>query len=270
MTTGTARPQVAVVCSPGGSAALRPLAAALARRTDLRSLGRADRPVALLASDRAALDRARRSGRGAAVAAGASVEDGHLVVFGDGIEGRRLPLPSAPRVSTSTLPPLAPHVRRRWRRRLGLADDLVVDTAALDPLDVPTALAVAAAAVVDARHLPAALALGCPVVTDASSARRVGAVDGQEVVVGNRDDAAALAADDRRASGLSRRAHDLAVTRFDPSTTASRLLDLWGLADETPKGRVEAALADLGTAPGAAPRRRVADALVLFAPPGER
>jgi hypothetical protein len=150
---------------------------------------------------------------------------------------------------------------------LGLPDDLVVDTAAVAPDDVPTALAVAAAAVVDARHLPTALALGCPTVTDAASAAAVGAEDGRHVRLGTRRDAEALAADDVGAATLSRHGHELAVGRLDPATAAARLVRLWGLADASPAGRVGAALDELGTAPGSLPARRSAAALALFAAP---
>ena len=168
------RPLVAVACSPGTSGGLRPLAGALARWVDLRALGRAgDAPDAVLASDPDSLARARtvlglRPGTRTAVVVG-----GDLLVRGPDDREVVLPLPKGPGVDSASLPPLAPHVRRRWRERFGLAPALVVDTAALAPHDVPTALAVAAAAVVDRNHLPTALALGCPVATDASAAAAV-------------------------------------------------------------------------------------------------
>ncbi len=164
--------------------------------------------------------------------------------------------------------PLAPHVRRRWRQRLGLAPDLVVDTTTLAPADVETALAVAAAAVVDAPHLRLALALGCPTVTDGATAAAHGAVDGDHVVVGERSDAEALADDLARAARLSYRGRAL-VEGADPPT-----LDGWTghtqvsvqSSPANPAERVAAALDELGTAPSAPVRARAAATLEGFGP----
>jgi len=250
-----ARPVVAVVAWPGTTAAVRPLVAALARRVDVRTADRAPEADAVLVTDRRALDRAP-GGRPTAVVDGAALQVGDDHVS----------LPCTPVVATATLPPLAPHVRRRWRQRLGLDPDLVVDTVALAPDDVPTALAVVAAALVGLRDLPTALALGCPVVTDASSAAAVGAADGDHVVVGERGDAVALALDDRRAARLSRRGRDLAGQRLDPDMAVRRLLRLWDLE---PRGSgLATALDDLGTAAGAPIRRRAAAALTFSRPSG--
>ncbi len=257
-----ARPVVAVVATPGSTAAARPLVAALARRATVRAGGRAVRPDALLLTHPAA----RRGDRAVPSAA----VDGLLVLARDAdghALGEPLPCPGPDVVATAAWPPLAPHVRRRWRQRLGLDPDLVVDTVALDPVDVPTALAVAAAAVVDRRDLPLALALGCPTVTDAGAASAVGAEPDVDVVVGDRAAAVALAADDVRAARLSRRGRALAVARLDPEVTAAALLDRWGLGPAaTPLARLDAALAELGTAPGAPVRARAASATALLAP----
>jgi hypothetical protein len=169
-------------------------------------------------------------------------------------------------VDCGSWPPLAPAVRARWRERLGLPADLVVDTVGVAPEDVPTALAVAAAAVVDLRDLPLALALGCPTVTDSGALASVGGKDGDHAVVGERSDAVDLAADVSRCARLSRRARELAETRLDPERAANELLDRLGLArvPDRPVARVDAALAALGTAPGAPPRARAYAALAMF------
>lgn len=259
---GAGRPVVALVGSPGSTAPLRTLVAALAREVEVASLGRAVVPDAVLVADRAAL---RRAPAGIPTA----VVDGwlaHVVV--DGAEaGPVVVLPGAHPVATARWPPIAPHVRRRWRSRLGLAPDLVVDTAALGSNDVRTALAVVAAAVVDGRHLPLALALGCPTATDGASARSVGAVDGEQLVVGDRAAATALARNDVRAARLSRAGREHAVGHLDPDVAARALLRAWGLSTAVlPLERVEVVLDELGTAAGAPVRARVAAALDIFRP----
>ncbi|WCO65504.1 hypothetical protein PO878_13455 [Iamia majanohamensis] len=256
------RPVVGLVARPGTTAAARPLVAALARRATVRASGRAPEADALLLTHPAA--------GGPAPGRPTAVVDGDLVLVraADGSAlGQPLVRPGPDVVATAALPPVAPHVRRRWRERLGLDPDLVVDTLALDPLDVPTALAVAAAAVVERRDLPVALALGCPTVTDASAAAAVGAEPGRDLEVGDRAVAVALAADEARAAALSRRGRALAERRLDPEVTAAALLDRWGLGPRpTPLRRLEAALEDLGTAPGAPVRARARAATDLFAP----
>ncbi|HMJ74799.1 MAG TPA: hypothetical protein VK507_02445 [Iamia sp.] len=248
---------VAVVAAPGGTEAVRPLVRALARHVDARAVDRAPDAVAYLVAGAAALDQ---------VPAGAPVavaeEDRLAIRRGDAAQV--VDLVTGPTVDTASWPPLPPHVRRRWRQRLGLDPDLVVDTAALDPDDVPTALAVAAAAVVAEPDLPLALALGCPSVVSAGAAAAVGAVDEVHVVVGGRPEAEALAADDRRAALLSRQAGRLAREALDPSRSAAVLLRAWGIAPAGPNARVDERLAELGTAPAGPVRRRVADALAPF------
>jgi hypothetical protein len=256
------RPVVALVGSPGSTAPLRTLVAALARDVEVISLGRAVAPDAVLVADRVAL---RRAPAGVPTA----VVDGR-VAYGatDGPEGgQAIALPGAHPVATARWPPIAPHVRRRWRERLGLAPDLVVDTAALGPDDVPTALAVAAAAVVEARHLALALCLGCPTVTDGAAARAVGAIDDQQLVVGDRAAATALAHDDVRAARLSRAGRAHAVRHLDPDVAACALLRAWRLTTAVlPIERVEVILDELGTAAGSPVRARVAAALDLLRP----
>jgi hypothetical protein len=252
---------VAVVAVPGGTETVRPLVRALARHVDVWAVGRAPAPDAYLVAGAGALDRVP-DGAPVAVA-----DDGHLAIRrGDAAEV--IDLVTGADVDTAAWPPIPPHVRRRWRQRLGLPADLVVDTATLAPEDVPTALALAAAAVVAPAHLPLALALGCPSVVSATSATAVGAVDGLHVVVGGRPEAEAIAADDRQASWLSRQGRRLALASLDPARTADALLRAWGLAPAGPTARVDERLAELGTAPTGPVRRRVADALALFTPGG--
>lgn len=253
------RPVVALVAAPGATTGLVPFVAALARRVEVRSLGRAPSPAAVLVM-----------GNGGPASSGvppglavAMVEDGVVRVLdseGTEVEGGALAVPGAPGVATATLPPVAPHVRRRWRQRLGLDPDLVIDTLALTPEDVPTALAVAAAAVVERRHLSVALALGCPVVAAADDAAVVGAVDGEHVVVGDRHHATAVAGDEAWAARLSRQGRELAVARLDPDVCASAVLDRLGLGSSAEEP-VAAALDELGTAPGAPIRARLAQVL---------
>lgn len=250
------RPVVAVVADgPGSTEALRPLARALARHVEVRAADRAPDAEAHLVVGPETPDR---------VPVGppvATIDGAHLTVGDETFD-----LPGGATVDTAAWPPILPHVRRRWRQRLGLPDDLVIDTADLDPADVPTALAVAAAAVVARPDLPLALALGCPSVVTAETAAAVGVVGGVEVVVGERADAEAIAADDRQASYLSRQGHLAATHRLDPARTADALLRAWGLTREGPVARFDERLAELGTAPTGPIRRRQADALTLFDP----
>ncbi|HEU5151006.1 MAG TPA: hypothetical protein VFU19_10940 [Iamia sp.] len=192
-----------------------------------------------------------------------AVVEGDRLTTGD----RTLTLVPGPAVDTAAWPPIPPHVRRRWRQRLGLPDDLVVATAALDPDDVPTALAVAAAAVVVEPDLPLALALGCPSVVTAEAAEAVGVADGRHVVVGGHPEAVALAADEHRAARLSYRGVRLAREALDPARAADALLRAWGLVPTSPVARFDERLDALGTARTGPIRRRVADALALMTAP---
>jgi hypothetical protein len=254
------RPVVAVVAAgPGATEAVRPLVRALARHVDVRAADRAAAPDAYLVAGAAATDRVP-AGVPVAVAAGERLD----VRRGDAAHAFALVTGST--VDTAAWPPLPPHVRRRWRQRLGLPADLVVDTATLAPEDVPTALAVAAAAVVAEPDLPLALALGCPSVVTSATAAALGVRAGLQVVAGGRAEAEALAGDDARAARLARLGRRFALARLDPARTAEALLAAWGLAPEGPVARVDERLAELGTAPAGPVRRRVADALALFAP----
>ncbi len=248
---------VAVLAERGATAPLRGLVAALSTTVEVRAASRALAPDAVLATSATA---ARRAPDGVPVAV---LDGGRLRVEG----AEPIELPAGPTIATSAWPPLAPLVRRRWRERLGLAPDLVVAVEEISADDRPTALAVAAAAVVGSADLPLALALGCPTVTSASTAAAIGAVAGVHVVVGGRVEAETVAVDDARAASLSRHGRALAVDALDAERAAALLLAAWGFgADLGPVARVDARLAELGTAPATPIRRRVADALALFAP----
>ncbi|MGH9182606.1 MAG: glycosyltransferase [Acidimicrobiales bacterium] len=170
--------------------------------------------------------------------------------------------------------PLPPFVRARWRRRLGFPAHLVVDlrtTRHLVPAGlVPTALALAGAAVVDGRWLEPALALGTPVVADRRSALGVGATPGQELVVAEGADALpaaeSLATDVRRAAALGRAGRRLIERRNDhrsPATEVARRLGIIACADAL--GIVEGRLDELWTPPLAAVAQRARGAVAPFA-----
>jgi hypothetical protein len=180
-------------------------------------------------------------------------------------------------VEADALAPVPPFVRERWRRRAGLDPSLVVTLgvpgASPLPADVvPAALSVAAAAVVVGPELVTALALGTPVVTDAAGAARVGAEAGVEVLVAPAADArqvaAVLAGSPARAAALSRRGRRLVERRFDLGPAAAELATRLGLTGPRgghgPHAAVAAALAELGTPPGARPAVRAAEALAGF------
>jgi hypothetical protein len=177
-------------------------------------------------------------------------------------------------VEADALAPVPPFVRERWRRRAGLDPSLVVALgvpgASPLPADVVhAALSVAAAAVVVGPELVTALALGTPVVTDAAGAARVGAEPGSELLVAPVADArgvaAVLAGAPARAAALSRRGRRLIERRLDLGPAAAELATRLGLTaaggDRGPHASVAAALAELGTPPGARPALRAAEAL---------
>jgi len=175
-----------------------------------------------------------------------------------GIDADRVVHLATGTVDTSRHPPVAPALRREWRALLGLPDDLVVT--ADHPADhrmgdahLPSLLAVAAAAVVRGPSLSTALALGTPVVTDPVEARRIGAIDGEHVVVAAPTDAhrvaEALGRDLPRAAALGRRARRLAETRLDLRSTARAVAQRLGLisSNQGPYAGFEAALRSLHT-----------------------
>ena len=176
--------------------------------------------------------------------------------------------------------PVTPFVRARWRRRLGLADILVVDVRAghrargapLSDRLVPTALAVAAAAVIDDRWIDVALALGTPVVCDADSARRIGATDGVELVTASPEEAdetaRALARDLPRAAALGRAGRRRCERSHDLRTPAAEVAARLGLADQTLDAEqiVRRHLGELWTPADARVVARASATLAGFAP----
>lgn len=193
-------------------------------------------------SDAPGLERARATGKPVVVLEG----DGSLTT---GVDAR-------------AIPPVTPFVRARWRRRFGLPPDLVVDAAEIPDDLRSTALAVVAAVVaIDADMLLEALAWGAPCVTDPAGAEAVGARDEVEVLVGDADDARALAADERRAARLGRAGRRLVERRHDPVQVAVELRRSLGLTAGPPP--VTRALDELWTPPDARIRRRAAKAAAL-------
>lgn len=177
-------------------------------------------------------------------------------------------------LDVAAFPPVTPFVRSRWRRAAGLPQTfvVVVDDAGGDgpssvPYDlVPTALALASAAVVCGPRLAEAMAWATPCVTDAASAAALGAVDGSEVAIGGdragrREAAHLLAADVRRAASLGRGGRRL-VERRDTAGAARRLARRLGLAVEpvTAAERISALLDEWYTPAQATIRLRALEA----------
>lgn len=164
-------------------------------------------------------------------------------------------------IDTAAHPPLSPLVRRRWRRMLGLPDELVVvlgfePTTSLTDAAVASALAICDTAAVRGPWALLALALGTPVVTDAVSAQQLGARDDREVVVAgapNAFDAAHdLARDEHRAARLGAAARLLAEQVHDVTPSALALARRLGIAPaERPDNALQARLSELGTPAGA-------------------
>jgi hypothetical protein len=179
----------------------------------------------------------------------------------------------APAIDGTRHRPIAPFVRQRWRRRLGLPHDLVVEvgTATARPMEGQTAedaLFLCAAAVVGPGHVLLALALATPIVCDAATAALVGAEDG-DVVVAAQDGAHAAAADVardlERAAALGRRGRVLAEAHHDVAAAARRMavaLDL-PANGPPPLARVATTLERLGTPLDAGVVRRAAGACTL-------
>jgi hypothetical protein len=164
----------------------------------------------------------------------------------------------APGIDATEWRPVVPFVRARWRRRLGLPEQLVASLGVpgAPPVDDATAadaLFLCAAAVVGPGHVLRALALGTPTVCDEGTAELVGAVDGRHVVVASGRDARAaaeaLARDLPRAAVLARTGRRLVEDRFDVAASARRVaaaLDLPVVGD-APVARLAGLLDELGT-----------------------
>ena len=288
-------PVLELLVAPGTSDRIAPLTCRLASwcdpRAPDRTLGRAT--ARLASSWRApALEQALADGEppvglwvaglAEAEAAGSMLERCRVVVTDRPEVAGHLDAVVIPRpaLEPTDYRPLTPFVRSRWRKRLGLATDLVVDvrtrrpeggTALPDRL-VPTALAVAAAAISDDRWLDVALALGTPVVTDADSARSIGAVDGDELVTaspGEAEEAARkLGQDLARAAALGRAGRRRCERRHDLRTPAAEVAARLGLTGHAldAEHMVRRRLGELWTPPDARISARASAALAGFAP----
>jgi hypothetical protein len=166
-----------------------------------------------------------------------------------------------PSIDTAAHPPLSPLVRRRWRRMLGLPDELVV-VLGFDPVTplpdaaIASALAICDAAAVRGPWTLLALALGTPLVTDALSAQRLGARDDREVALATPanavEEARHLAGDVRRATRLGAGGRRLAEQVHDVAPYALALARRLGIVvAERPHDVLQARLTELGTPPGA-------------------
>lgn len=174
------------------------------------------------------------------------------------------------------LRPVSPLVRERWRRRAGFPADWVVTVhdgddpgnGALGAAEdlVPTALAVAAAAVV--RSTPAArtgLGLGCPMVVDERTAADLSIVDGLHALVegavgSTTGDALArlLVEDMALSASLSRAGRALFDDRHGGASALRRVVEHLGLVDPSPPPgqRFEDRLDELHTGAHARARHR--------------
>lgn len=179
-----------------------------------------------------------------------------------------------PAIDARAHPPVSPAVRARFRRLLGIPDELVVvigfETATpLSDLAVPSALALAHAAAVRGPHLLLALALGTPTVTDRESARAIGAVDDRDVAVADAGDelrtARELGDDVRRAARLGWGARTLVERAFDAAPAARDIALRTGLSDDAATAtNVAARLRELGTPDGSPVATRALEACEPF------
>jgi len=170
----------------------------------------------------------------------------------------------------------SPFVRRRWRRRAGFPADWTVAVgagpsdglAADDPL-VPTALSLAAAAVVtDPAAARRGLATGCPMVVDPGSAEALGIEDGVHALVQGSgapgDLVRLLVDDDGLAASLSRSGRVLYEQRHDAAGAVLRVAGHLGvLPDDAdrPLARLDATLDALHTPEHARARHRAHELL---------
>jgi hypothetical protein len=174
--------------------------------------------------------------------------------------GERMLVVPVDGIDAAAHPPIAPFVRARWRLALELPAELVVavgvaDVAPLAEATVPTALALASAAAMVGPWTVTALALGTPVVTDGVTADRLGAVDGEHVVIAHPGRARAVAsevgADHARAAALSHQARLLVEQRHDLRGVARELLRRLGVLPsagvQAPLLTLQARLDELGT-----------------------
>jgi hypothetical protein len=185
----------------------------------------------------------------------------------------------APSIDGTEWRPVAPFVRARWRRRLGLPDRLVavVGTPAAPTMDDQTAadaLFLCSAAVVGPGHVLRALALGTPTVCDPDVAALVGAIDGRHVLVASGAEASTaadeLARDLTRAAAFGRAGRQLVEANHDIAAAARRVAELLDLptVGDAPVAAVAGVLDDLGTPADAGVVARVAGAVGTLGPTG--
>lgn len=164
-----------------------------------------------------------------------------------------------------------PFVRARQRRRIGLPDvPIDVRASVPDPIprsDVPTALALAPAAVVDQEWLAVALALGtlCAVTEETASAAVPGLVH-DAITVAPPDDLEEVASSLARAPDQARRSREaraLAGT-FDLGQAAHRVARSLRIDDTGGGDRIASRLTELGTPLGSFVERRAHAALDPF------
>jgi hypothetical protein len=212
-----------------------------------------------------------REPAGVAVVAAVARADVVLAPAGVPVHGAATVL-TLPQVDPWRHRPVPPFVRARWRRRLGLPDDLVVafgysPETTVGPRSVATVLALASVAAVRGEHALLALALGTPVVTDAATAGALGAHDGRELVVMPGDDendvgagggaiaaATTLASRPVDCARLGRRARELVEARHDPEAVARELTTRLGIVghdapDAGSAAILQAACRELGLPP---------------------
>ena len=291
-------PVVELLVAPGTGDRLAPVARALSRWCDLRAPDPAvATPAARLASSWRAPGLGDALGEGrppvALWVAGAVEADAASPLLGrcavllcereevaadlrDRVEAGSVVVVPAGGLDADDHRPLTPFVRSRWRRRLGLAADLVVDArpgaAPVPEALVPSALAVAAAVVVDRHWVVRALALGAAAVVDRRTAEELGATDGTEVVVARAGDALSvaigLAGDVRRCAALGRAGRRLCERRFARRGAAAQVAHRLGLRRQplAPDELLVQRLGELGTAAGARMAVRARQASALFVP----
>lgn len=173
--------------------------------------------------------------------------------------------------------PVAPLVRRRWRERLCLPEQHVVQVeSGVEPIEGERALQVASVAVVSGPATLLALALATPVVTSGDTARRLGLRPGRDVeVAASAEDALALAHqvadDDARAAALSRRARRCAEHHLDLGRPARQVARALGLSPEPlgAQARLDLRLDELATPESSLLRQRAGDALAALVAHGQ-
>jgi len=147
-------------------------------------------------------------------------------------------------VDTALHQPVTPFVRSRWRRRLGLDEDLVVDlrTPVGNDAPVATLMALASAVIATDGTVLTAMALGTPTVVENATAHRLGLApfddDGLRTTgaADTRPEADLLAADPTRAARMGRRARRIAERQFSTDTVAQELAKHLGLRLSSPVG----------------------------------